>query len=310
MNLAYVIYLNEASDWGGAKSKFERVSRELKASGIPFVVKRIPAEEVFSSVRTHFEKGFRRFVAAGGDGTLNLLAQALMALPDSDRSQTLLGCIGVGSSCDFLKPPDPAGWLGQCQVALDLQSAYTREVYRLDFDSGTVYFLMNSSVGLIADGCRDFASPPWWLRAVRSLAGHPASVGFYSAVKAIGHQGFPAKLISSVRQEQGTYSGITLLNHPHIAGGVQFHTRRTFQDGLMDVLALSKVSPTRMAEVAKEWSEDLPRDGGDVSFFSTRELEIEFESAETVEYDGEVLATRYAKYTVVPEALRFMGKGF
>ena len=96
------VFLNERASYGRASKRWAAVEGELRARAGEFDVE--PAASlarVAESVRLAFDRGERVFIAAGGDGTVNMLVNAIMAL--EDRSNVSLGAVGLGSSNDFHK---------------------------------------------------------------------------------------------------------------------------------------------------------------------------------------------------------------
>lgn len=309
MSGSLYVYLNPRAGMGKAGARWGEVLVALNARGlVPIVLEADPAS-LAEVVRKHLDAGARNFVAAGGDGTLRDLGAALMAAPPELRRQACLGMVAVGTSNSFLRPADPDAWVGGVQVALDSGRTEVREVYELTTDQGVHHFLMNSSVGMIARGCQTFLDPPWWIRLLEKTVGIEKTVAVYGAVNAFTHPAVRARIEAPDRVEEGRYSGITILKHPEVAGGVVFRTLRSFIDGKFDVICLSKVSAIRLGELVEEWATQGPQDGGEVSFFQATQLDLEFPEPTLVEFDGEVTEARYARYRILPGALRVMGRG-
>lgn len=309
MSQPLYVALNPKAGLGRAEARWPRVAEELVARGHTPILLEATQEELPRVVGERLRAGATRLVAAGGDGTLRDLAAAMMAAPAELRRQASLGMVALGTSNSFLRPADADGWCGGVQVALDDRKPLAREVYQVETDAGVHHFLMNSSVGMIARGCQTFLDPPLWLRGLERVVGIEKTVAVYGAVNAFTHPAVRARIEAPDRVEEGRYSGITVLKHPEVAGGVVFRTLRSFVDGTFDVICLSKVGALRLGELVQQWAVEGPRDGGEVSFFQAPRLDLEFPEPTLVEFDGEVVEARYARYRILPAALRVMGRG-
>ena len=79
------------------------------------------------AVRAALDDGIRTFIAAGGDGTVNALVDALVRLRGTIALDDLtLGAIGLGSSNDAHKPVERE--IGGIPVRIDAQRALPRDV--------------------------------------------------------------------------------------------------------------------------------------------------------------------------------------
>jgi diacylglycerol kinase family enzyme len=281
----------------------------LLGKGWDLEVEEVDFCDLSGQVERALARGRTDLLAVGGDGTLNAVVQAVMALSAAERGRVRLGFVGVGSSNDFLQPPETDAWVERVQVALSRKTAKVREVNQVTVEAGDLHYLMNSSVGLIARGCHDFTKPPWWLRGLRRVVGHSASVQIHSAFNALTHPGVEARVRGGGRTEEGLYTGLTILRTPAIAAGVSFQTRRCPGDGLFDVLCLSKVSALELPDLLDAFARVGPREGGPVQFFQAREVHLEFPVPTLVEYDGETVWSRFASYQILPDALCFLGRG-
>ena len=113
--------------------------------------------------RCRASAGHDAIIAAGGDGTVNLALNAIMD-PATDRPrspQVALGAIGLGSSNDFHKSGAPQGCLAGAPARVDVAGAAAVDVGKATVQlpgKGQLvrYFLLNASMGLVADGNHAF----------------------------------------------------------------------------------------------------------------------------------------------------------
>lgn len=284
------------------------MAARLAREGVAFDLVEIEFPRFAEQVGTALDAGHRRLVAAGGDGTVNALAERILALPEALRREVRLGAIGLGSSNDFHKPFDPDGWLEKVPVMLADADAAPRAAYRLETDAGTVHYLMNSSIGLIARGNRLFNRPPLPLRLLQRL-GHALSVSALTLFNVLTFGGVRARIRGGARDLEGLFLGVTMLKTPHIAGNLYFKTARSPDDGLFDVVAVFAAPVGEIPGLMERLAKEGARDDARIAAFAAPAVELEFPAPTDVEYDGETLVARRASYRILPGALRLMGKG-
>jgi diacylglycerol kinase (ATP) len=134
-------------------------------------------------IRAALDDGIRTFIAAGGDGTVNAVIDALVRLRGAIALDDLtLGAVGLGSSNDAHKPVKRK--IAGIPVRIDARLAVPRDVGIARWDGGERAFLVSASVGVTAAAnalfnCEDNVLrllKRWWVdgaivwAAVRTIA--------------------------------------------------------------------------------------------------------------------------------------------
>lgn len=108
--------------------------------------------------KKRIQEGCQRFVAAGGDGTVTLAANALQGLKSA-----CLGSVALGSSNDFHKPYQSPGRksIEGIPCRLEFEAAFLHDLGEVEFwlpsgQVGKVFFIINSSLGLSAQANANF----------------------------------------------------------------------------------------------------------------------------------------------------------
>ena len=100
-----LILLNEAAAGDTGAARWRHVCDARPALALSDVVRLEADGEWRGAIARGLARGTRRFIAAGGDGTVNALLNALLgARGDLPLAELELGAIGLGSSNDFHKP--------------------------------------------------------------------------------------------------------------------------------------------------------------------------------------------------------------
>lgn len=257
-------------------------------------------------VRRAAQGGERFFVAAGGDGTVQQLAHALMTLPAP--SPLCLGAIGLGSSNDFHKPRQRAEHVAGRPCKLERARARLRDVGVLTYarpsgPDATRYWLLNGSVGVTAEANAFFNAPSAALRHLKTQSTAAAIV--YAALRTILRYR-PRRLLlgdGERRVRPARVTNLAVLKSPYCSGSFRYEVPLSLRSGTLHVHLSEGMSLLRtlqtLLHLARGRSQDLPG----TRSWTTSQLLVEGEEPFAVEFDGEVIRTRRARFSVRPRAL-------
>jgi diacylglycerol kinase family enzyme len=255
-------------------------------------------------------RGERRFVAAGGDGTVNLLVGALLERARGLLGEVMLGAVGLGSSNDFHKPASPSNLVGVVPCRLDFGAARAIDVGWLRCrtpDGRTVArpWVINASIGATADGNEYFsASPTRTIRVLRRLSTDVALA--WAAIRAVAtNRPRPLTLaLDGGSRFTLPVRNLGVVKNPHFTGMLRYDSPFIPDDGAFFVHALASGSCwalwSALASLARGRFTGRP---GTLSW-RARRLFVSAREPFAVEADGEIVLTRAATFGVEPRALR------
>ncbi|QKI83053.1 diacylglycerol/lipid kinase family protein [Kroppenstedtia eburnea] len=212
-------------------------------------------------------------IAAGGDGTVHELANALSLLPDRPRFAILPG----GTCNDFSRA---VGMEQDIPAALDqILQGWERKV-DVGMVDGERFFLNFWGIGLITqvsariDGKNKerYGRLAYYLSAAQNLLN-------------------PCSFQLSVTWDDGSFEGEAAMllvgNGSYIGGVPGFFPHSRLDDGRLDVLLVKEASLDSLwsmlaSHVTREWPES-----DDLLYFHTRSLSIQAEPAQNIDCDGE-----------------------
>ncbi len=138
-----IIFLNKSAAGGRAEARWRQVQQQL-----PFTC---TVTESLSDIKMLYQQGARHFVAAGGDGTVNILATYLIhTFSERELQEIQLGAIGIGSSNDYHKGLPAGQHIAGFACRIDPRRAERRDVLAIETESGTHYALLNIGIGFTA----------------------------------------------------------------------------------------------------------------------------------------------------------------
>lgn len=305
-----VILVNTAASGGTALRKWRTVRTHLTELGIAgeaFLTNgKISAQQ---AVCQALDSGETEFVAAGGDGTVNLLLNLLIEFATPAQLATLrLGAIGIGSSNDFHKPYKSEHTFREIPCALGFRAASPRDVGRVVYDDGgserTRYFLINASAGATARANFTFNNPDRVLRMLKRFSTDAAIL--YAAVRTIFlHRNQDVRIVCPVRGSVTTpLTNFALLKNPNVSGGLSYGGSPSYDDGTLRVCLAHSMNRNDLFRLL--WSLQKKRFPAWPTCDSWTSPSVALSSPEpfAVEYDGEVISTTSARFDVLHNHLR------
>jgi diacylglycerol kinase family enzyme len=268
------------------------------------------ADQVDQMVEDALARGERQFVAAGGDGTVNLLVRTLLARANGTLAEVALGAVGLGSSNDFHKPLTAGHQVAGVPFRLDFPGACPRDVcwlrYRApDGEVRSRPWVINASIGATADGNHYFsAGATRGIRLLRRVSMDAALA--WSALRAVATNR-PRDLTLSLDGGPGVtlpLRNLGVVKNPHFTGVLRYDGSPAPDDGTFHIQLLTGVSTWRLwatlVGLARGRFTGRP---GTLTWLAHR-LSVSAPEPFAVEADGEVVIARAAEFWVAPRALR------
>ncbi len=306
------VFLNPAANRGGAGKAWPAVETAIKATGRDVRCWRAGSrDEMVRQIGEAMAQGATDLVAAGGDGTFQTLLDAVVAA-EGEPLRFRLGALAMGTSNDLHKPLDRAPKIGPgVPCRLDVAKAVPHDLIRFeatlpDGRTEVHHLIQSSSVGTIP-------TTNVMLTQGKGFAGLLYKVHYLLALLTTStwvlctYPGIRAEVACGTERFNGLYSGLTVLKRRHIAGTFEFATKRTCDDGLVDLGLCQKVGVTEMIGLVAAFEKSGFAGQAKVVFRELAELTAEFAEPQPIDYDGEIVVAKAAKWRVVPKTVNVMG---
>ena len=303
-----LVFLNDRASYGRASTTWTRIEGALRERVGAFDVERVESQAgVSESMRQAAARGERVFVAAGGDGTVNLLVNAIMCLDDPPA--VTLGAVGLGSSNDFHKPYSSGSFIDGVPVRVDCASARRMDVIRIvsggdERQGATRHAIMNASLGITAEANAAFNRGRGLVRAARALSVDAAIVTSVLSTLATYRDVRCRVALDGTDLGEFSVSNLGVIKNPHFAGSFCYDTRVAPDDGKLGVTMCERLTPFQalatLAALRKRRFEGRPK----TRSWTGERVSVEADRTFALETDGEVSTARSAEFSVVARAVR------
>lgn len=320
INDKWLVVVNVFAASKQAGSVWKHAAAMLEQSGIPYVAKftggRDNAKEL-SIKASH--KGYRKFIAVGGDGTVHDVLNGIASYVSQDEDITLsdftLAVLPVGSGNDWVRS---VGVPRNLQVAVKMiadgsqgrQDVVKVSIYEHtgDLEEGVPvaesYMANIGGIGLDARVCeivnrkkeRGSRGRKLYVQALIYCIGHRVPV--HAKVLCDGKEVFDGKYLS-MSFGIGKYSG----------GGMRQTPLAIIDDGLIDVTIIPDISMWTIARKAPRLFTGTFHEVKELTQTRCREVVVipyGQADAEPVEVDGEVIGRLPVRMTVLPDQINIV----
>jgi diacylglycerol kinase family enzyme len=305
------VFVNPGATYGTGRERWSRVEGELRRRLGDFEVEETGAPgQLRGRLAELVRQGERKFVAAGGDGTVNLLANAIMALPESER--IVLGAVGLGSSNDFHKPFDEGATIEGMPVKVDFDGARDRDVIRIEYEepegpTATRYSLINASVGVTAEANARFNEPNWFIRTARAVSVDAAISAAVLTTLATWTDVTCTLSIDGGEPVMTSVTNLGVFKNAHFGGVLCYDTPVAPDDGVLGVGLCEGMSAFETVAALSALRKGRFTGRPKTRTWQVHSVSVRGDRVFALETDGEVMRARSARFSVAPRRVRCCG---
>ena len=303
-----IILLNKNSGGGNALRKWSSIYKKLKLNGSTetFIIGVNGSADKF--ILDSIKKDKTDFVIAGGDGSINYFLNRVLNSVQSDiLKQIKIGAVGIGSSNDFHKPYYPNKMVGNVPYRINFKDAVKRDVGCIQYENdGKIlkkYFLINASLGITAEGNNLFNNPDFILRSLKKL--NTQSAITYAVIKNIlTYKNFKVTIGGTNESFTANISNMGILKSAFFTGKLRYQSDPLPDNGLFDVHLYESLSKVKLLKLFYNLSNGKSDNSLNKKFWRTDRINISSETEFAVEFDGEVITTISAEFSVIPGLIK------
>lgn len=303
------LLLNTRAYGGNALKKWDRIKNSL-----PFVdfdaghkVDKNSHEKL--DISNAILKGERKFIAAGGDGTINYLLNEILSNPSITMIDEIqIGAIGLGSSNDFHKPMTSSHLINGIPCKVDFTSSKERDIGCITYVHNgkrvNKYFLINASIGVTAEANYFFNHPNFILKLFKRMNTSAAII--YSAIHTImRYKNIELKMIDSKNNSKiFKVANLAITKSPYISGNLKLNYTPNYKNGLLNIHLLGDTTKFELIKVLHQLQNNKTDSANVFNSSQSSSILIKAEKPFKVEFDGEIISTHCAQFSLLKKRIR------
>lgn len=298
MTKPWFAVLNPKSGGGQAARDRTHIVHILRRAGVQFeLVASRHAGHSICLAREAATSGYRKFLAIGGDGTLNELLNGALRSGVLEATDVTLGLVPVGRGNDWARTHRVPRDYYRAAELLGRQRTIPHDVGIAECLNGGPeprYFLNVAGVGFDAHVVARMPSDRWG--ALSYLAALPASFASYHAPEL------------TVAAEGQTFRGAVFVAFAalgrYCGGGMHIAPGAATDDGLFDVVIIDNIGKWELLLNIRRLFDGSIGGYSKVRVLRTRSVEIAGAEPVGAQADGELLPPAPLRLTVLPHGVR------
>ena len=297
MNDTFLAIINPAAGGGRCRKLVGPALERLRAGGLTLeTVETSGPGDATRIARDSYARGYRRFLAVGGDGTSFEIVNGLF--PGAENGETpVLGFLPLGTGNSFLRDFTKLGVEGAMEALL-AQRRRACDVLRMRHREGIIHYINLLSVGFAAD-----------VNATRSRTfagwGEPGYIlSIFLRLAQLHRRPFPLRLEGGGVPDTRRCLFLTFNNSKFTGGTMMIAPNAEVDDGLIEYVRWGPIGRMGLIRNLSTLYNGTHIHHPLAERHAARRIEFDLDAPVDVMVDGEALTLQLKSLDVLPSALR------
>jgi len=297
VNDAFLAVVNPAAGGGRCRKLVGPALERLRAGGLKlYIVETTRPGDAIRLARDHYTRGYRRFLAIGGDGTSYEIVNGLFPEAQSGDPPTL-GFLPLGTGNSFLRDFTQSGVEGAMEALL-AQRTHACDVMRMRHKEGTIHYINLLSVGFAAD-----------VNATRSRTfagwGEPGYfLSIFLRLAQLRRRPFPLRVEGEPNADTRPCLFLTFNNSKFTGGTMMIAPNAEVDDGLVEYVRWGPIGRIGLIRNLSTLYDGTHVNHPLAERRAARRIDFNLDAPVDVMVDGEALTLHLEALDVLPSALR------
>jgi len=297
----WFLIVNPTSGSFSGKRKWRQIAAEFEAQELPydFEFTTKPQHE-YELVIEALEKGYRKFVSVGGDGTLHHIVNGLMQQKIVSQHELKVAVLPLGTGNDWVKTYKIPKNIKKAVAIIKAEYTVLQDIGTISLLNETKTVFFNNVAGLGFDG--------YVVKRNERLKFLGAASFLVSTVLSLASYTATSFAIEAAEKKVTAKSLLTIVGICQFSGGgMQLTKAVNPKDGLFDVSIAKHFTLFNLLKNVTGLFNGKIVNHSLVETFKTNLVTIEtFEKEVYIQADGELIGTGGFTATVLPKALQFV----
>jgi len=296
VNSAYLAIVNPAAGGGRCRKLVGPALERLRAGGVKLdTVETATAGDASRLAREGYAKGYRKFIAVGGDGTSYEIVNGLFpAEAGSDRAT--LGFLPLGTGNSFLRDFSDQGVEFATQALLEGRSQAC-DVLRLKHKQGLIHYINLLSMGFAADVATYRA------RRFQRYGQLGYLMAIFVCLARLDRRPVPLRIEGNGNVDQRRCLFVTFNNSKFTGGTMMIAPKAETNDGLIEYVRWGPIGRVGLIRNLPTLYDGTHLHHPLAERHAVRSIEFELDAPVDVMVDGEVATLHCQALDVLPSAL-------
>jgi diacylglycerol kinase (ATP) len=297
VNETFLAIVNPAAGGGRCRKLVGPALERLRAGGLQLdIVETSRPGDAIQIARDHYARGYRRFLAIGGDGTSYEIVNGLF--PEAQAGDpSVVGFLPLGTGNSFLRDFTQRGVDGAMEALL-AQRTRACDVMRMRHKEGTIHYINLLSVGFAADvnatRSRTFAG---W-----GETGYVLSI--FLRLAQLRRRPFPLRVEGEPNADTRRCLFLTFNNSKFTGGTMMIAPNAEVDDGLIEYVRWGPIGRLGLIRNLSTLYDGTHVNHPLAERRAARRIDFDLNGPVDVMVDGEALTLHLETLDVLPSALR------
>lgn len=304
----WFVIVNPNAGGGKGKKDWKRISDLLTRENISFISRFTGRRgQAIDYTDEAIEKGFRRFISVGGDGTLNEVVNGIFIRNRVPANEITIAMIPVGTGNDWGRMFGiPSIYEGAVKVIAEGKTML-HDIGLVDYLEGEQgrrrYFINITGLGFEALVVKK-------TNRQKDRGRNSKAIYFFNILSSlVSYRIAAADIIIDGRKSSADVFSINVGNGRYCGGGMRQTPDALPDDGLLDVTVIKEMGRLEIIKNLRLLYDGTILSHPKVDGYRCRNLKIESESLLFIESDGELLGHTPAEIGIIPSAVNIVYAG-
>jgi diacylglycerol kinase (ATP) len=309
VNETFLAIINPAAGGGRCGERVAAVLDRLRKAGITLETAETSAVGHASQIaREAYQKGYRKFIAVGGDGTSYEIVNGLFPQSESPKAPNVddhiptLGFLPLGTGNSFLRDFEDLSsgktGLEHAIQALEARRSRPCDVLRLTHKDGEIYYTNLLSMGFAADVAT------LRHRRFQALGQFGYLLSIFLCLARLDRRPFPVRLEGQQEFDKRPCLFLTFNNSKFTGGTMMIAPDAGTDDGLIEYVRWGPIGRLGLIRNLSTLYDGTHTRHPLAERHAVRRVEFQLEGPIDIMVDGEVLSLECRAIDVLPAALR------